>query len=148
MWELDHKEGWALKNWCFWTVVLEKILEVPLDSKEIKPVNPKRNQPWIFIGRADIEAEVLILWPHDAKSRLTGKDPDARKNWEQEEKRVTCDEMVRWHHWLSGHEPEQTLRDGEGQRIWCATVSIQGHKELDMTKRLNNKEIRNAFKTQ
>ena len=108
MWELDHKEGWTLKNWCFRSVVLEKTLESPLDSKEIKPVNPKENQPWIFIGRTDAEAEAPILWPPDAKSWLTEKDPDAGKNWGQEEKAVTEDEMIRWHHWLNGHEFKQT----------------------------------------
>ena len=104
MWELDHKEDWALKNWCFWTAVLEKTLQSPLDSKEIKPVNPKGNQPWIFTGRTD--AEALILWPPDAKNWLIGKDPDARKDWMQEEKGTTEDEMVGWHHWLNGHEFE------------------------------------------
>ena len=94
MWELDCKEGWVPKNWCFWTVVLEKTLESPLDSKEIKPVNPRGNQPWIFIGRTDAEAEAPVLWSPDAKSWLIGKDPDARKDWGQEEKRVTGDEMV------------------------------------------------------
>ena len=96
MWDLDHKGGWALKNWYFQIVVLEKTLESPLDSKEIKPVNPKRNQPWIFIGRTD--AEALILWPPDEKSRLIGKDPDAGKGWRQEKKGATDDEMVGWHH--------------------------------------------------
>ena len=95
MWELDHKEGWASKNWCFQTVVLEKVLDNPLDSKEIKPVNPKRNQPWIFIGRTDDEAEVPILWLPDAKSWLIGKDAVAGKDWGQEEKGVTEDGMVR-----------------------------------------------------
>ena len=104
MWELDYKENWELKNWCFWTVVLEKTLESPLDSKEIQPVHPKGNQPWIFTGRADAEAP--ILWPPDAKSQLTGKDPDAGKDWGQEEKGMTEDEMVGWHHWLNGHEFE------------------------------------------
>ena len=89
MWELDHKEGWTLKNWCFWTVVMEKTLVSPLDCKEIKPVNPKGNQTWIFIGRTDVEAEAPILWPHDAKNRLTGKDPDAGKEWRQEVKVMT-----------------------------------------------------------
>ena len=93
MWELDHKEGWVLKNWCFWTVVLEKTLENPLDYKEIKPVNPKGNQSWIFIGRTDAEAEAPILCPPDAKSRLIGKDPDAEKDWGQEEKETTEDNM-------------------------------------------------------
>ena len=95
-WELDNKKGWLLKNWCFWTVVLEKTLESPLDSKEIKPVNSKGNQPWIFIGRSDAEAEAPILWPSDAKNWLTGKDPDASNDWRQEEKGTTVDEMVGW----------------------------------------------------
>ena len=95
MWELDHKEGWVLQNWCFWTMVLEKTLESLLDSKEIKPVNPKRNQPWIFTGRTDAEAEAPILWPPDAKGQLTGKDPDAGKKWRQKEKRVAEDVRVR-----------------------------------------------------
>ena len=93
MWELDHKEGWALKNWCFWTAVLEKTLESPLDSK-IKPVNPKENQSWIFNGKTDAEAEAPILWPPDAKSQFIGKDPDSGKGWKQEEKGMTEDEMV------------------------------------------------------
>ena len=114
MWELDHKEGWAPKNWCFWTVVLEKTLESPLDWKEIKPVNPKGNQCWIFIGRTDAEAEAPIIWPPDGKSWLTGKDPDAGTYWDQE-KGVTEVEMARWHHQLNGHEFEQTPGDGEGQ---------------------------------
>ena len=98
------KESWVLKNWWFWTVVLEKTLESPLDCKEIKPVNPKGN--WIFIERTDAEAETPILWPPDAKNWLTGKDPDAGKDWGQEEKGMTEDEMVGWHHWLNGHELE------------------------------------------
>ena len=116
MWEQEHKEGWAPKNWCFGTVVLEKTLESPLDCKEIKPVHPKENQSWIFIGRTDAEAETPILWSPDVKSQLTGKDPDARKDWRQEEKGTTEEEMVGWHHWLNGHEFEQTLEDGGGQR--------------------------------
>ena len=106
MWELDHKEGQALKNWCFQTIVVEKTLERPLDNKEIKPVNPKGNQPWIFIGRIDAEVEAPKLWPPDAKSWLVRKDPDAGKDWGQEEKGVTEDEMVRWHHQLNGLEFE------------------------------------------
>ena len=106
MWELDYKESWVLKNWCFWTVVLEKTLESPLDCKEIQPVHPKENQSWIFIGRTDAEAETPILWPPDAKNWLTGKDPGAGKDWRQEEKGMTEDEMVGWHHWLNGHEFE------------------------------------------
>ena len=103
-WELGHKEGWALTNWCFLTVVLEKTLQSPLDCKDIKPVNPKGNQSWIFIGRTDAEAP--ILWPPDAKSQLIRKDPDAREDWRQEEKGTTEDEMVGWHNWLNGHEFE------------------------------------------
>ena len=113
MWELDYKESWAWKNWCFWTVVLEKTLESPLDCKEIQPVHPK-DQCWVFIGRTDVEAETLILWPPDAKNWLIGKDPDAGKDWRQEEKGTIEDEMVGWHHRLNGHEFEQTLGDSEG----------------------------------
>ena len=115
MWELDHKEGWALKNWCFWIVVLEKTPESPLDCKEIKPINPKGNQPWIFIGRTDAEAEAPILWPPDSKNWLTGKDPYAGKDWRQKEKGAAEDEMVRQHYWLNGHETKQTPGDSEGQ---------------------------------
>ena len=97
MWELDHKEGWVLKNWCFWTVVLEKTLESPLDCKEIKPVHPKGNQPWIFIGRTDAEAEAPVLWPPDVKSWFIGKDTNAGKDW-RKEKGMTEDEIVGWHH--------------------------------------------------
>ena len=104
MWELDYKESWVLKNWCFWTVVLT--LESPLDCKEIQPINPKGNQSWIFIGRTDPEAETPILWPPDMKNWLIWKDPDAGKDWGQEEKGTTEDEMVGWHHQLNGHEFE------------------------------------------
>ena len=113
MWELVYKESWTPKNWGFGTVVLEKTLESPLDCKKIKPVNPKWNQPWIFTGRTDAEAP--ILQPPDAKSQLIWKDPDAGKDWRQEEKRMTEDEMVGWHHQLNGHEFEKTLGDSEGQ---------------------------------
>ena len=106
MWELDCEESWAPKNWCFWTVVLEKTLESPLACKEIQPVHPKGDQSWIFIGRTDAEDETLILWPPDAKSWLIGKDLDVEKNWRCEEKGMTEDEMVGWHHWLNGHEFE------------------------------------------
>ena len=108
MWELDYKERWAQKNWCFWTVVLEKTLESPLDSREIQPVHPKGNQSWVFTGRTDAEAETIILWPPDVKNYwLMGrKDPDAGKDWRQEEKGTTEDEMVGWHHRLNGHEFE------------------------------------------
>ena len=115
MWELDYKESWVPKNWCFWTVVLEKTLESPLDCKEIQPVHPKGNQSWIFIGRTDVEAETSILWPPHAKSWLTGKDPDAGKDWGQEEKGTTEDEMAGWHHWLNGCESELTPGVGDGQ---------------------------------
>ena len=114
MWELDQKEGWAPKNLCCWTVVLEKTFKNSLDNKEIKPVNPKGNQPWIFFGRTDAEAEAPILWPPDVKSWLTEKDPDAGKE-EEEEKGATENEMVGWHHRLNGQKSEQTLGDGEGQ---------------------------------
>ena len=134
MWELDYKESWVPKNWCFWTMVLEKTLESPLDCKEIQPVHPKGNQSWIFNGRT--EAEALILWPPDVKSWLIWKDPDAGKDWRQEEKGMTEDEMVGWHHWLSVHEFEQTLgvRDGQGG---LASWSPRGRKESDMTEWLN-----------
>ena len=115
MWELDYKESWVQKNWCFWTVVLEKTLESSLDCKEIQPVHPKRDQSWVFIGRTDVEAETPILWPPDANSWLIGKDPDAGKDWGQEEKGMTEDEMAGWHHWLDGHEFEWTLGVGDGQ---------------------------------
>ena len=106
MWELDYKESWAPKNLCFWTVVLEKTLTSPLDCKEIRPVHPKGDQSWVFIGRTDVEAETPILWLPDTKSRLIWKDPDAGKDWRQEEKGTIEDEMVGWHHWLNGHEFE------------------------------------------
>ena len=116
MWESDYKESWALKNWCFWTVVLEKTLESPLDCKEIQPVHPKGDQSWVFIGRIDDEAETPILWPPDAKSRLIQKDPDAGKDQRQEEKGTTEDEMVGWRHWLDGRETAQTpgVREAQG----------------------------------
>ena len=113
MWELDHKEGWARKNWCFQTVVLEKTLESPLDSKDSKPVNPKGNQPWIVTGRTDAEAS--IPWPPDVKNWLIGKDPDAGKDWRQEEKWMTKNEAVGWHHQFNGHDFEQIPGDSEGQ---------------------------------
>ena len=106
IWELDNKENWALKNWCFWTVVLEKSLESPLDYKEIQPVHPKGDQSWVFIGRTDAEAEAPILWPPDAKNWLIWKDPDAGKNWRHEEKGTTEDDVVGWHHQLDAHEFE------------------------------------------
>ena len=136
MWDLDHKQGWALKNWCFWTVVSEKTPESPLDRKEIKPINPKKNQSWIFIRRIDAEAEAPILWLPDVKNWLTGKDPDAGEDWRQEEKGTTEDEMVGWHHQLSGHVLEQTLGVGDRQGS-LACGSPWGRKESDTTERLN-----------
>ena len=116
MWEYDRKEGWTPKNWCFWTVMLKKTLESPLDCKEIQPVHPKGDQSWVFIGRTDVEAETPTLWPPDAKSWLIWKAPDVGKDWRQEEKRTTEDETVGWQHWLNGHEFEQTLGDSEGEK--------------------------------
>ena len=104
MWELDCEESWELKNWCFWTMVLEKTLESPLDCKEIQPVHPKGDQSWVFIGRTEAEAETPILWPPHVKSWLTGKDPDAGRDWGQEEKETAEDEIAGWHHWLDGHK--------------------------------------------
>ena len=132
MWELDYKESWTQKNWCFWTVVLEKTLESPLDCKEIQPAHPKGNQSRVFIGRTDAEVETAILWPPDAKSWLIGKAPDAGKDWRQEEKGMTEAEMVGWHHWLNGHEFEQALGDGEGQGS-LACCCPWDRKELDTT---------------
>ena len=106
MWDLDYKESWVPKNWCFWTVVLEKTFESPIDSKEIQPVHPKGNQSWIFIGRTNAEAETPVLWLPDGTNWLTGKDPDDGKDWRWEEKGMTEDEMVGWHHWLDGLEFE------------------------------------------
>ena len=103
IWEFNYKESWMPKNWCFWIVVLEKTLESPLDSKEIQQVHPKGNQSWIFIGSTDVEAETPIHWPPHVKNLLIGKDPDAGKDWGQEEKGTAEDEIVRWHHWLNGH---------------------------------------------
>ena len=132
MWVLDNKEGWVLKNWCFRTVVLEKTIESPLDSKEIKPINPKGNQSWIFTGRTDTEAATPILWLPDVNSQRIGKDPDPGKEWGQEEKGATEDEMVGRHHWLNGHEFEQTLGHSEIQgSLVC--YSSWGCQELDTT---------------
>ena len=103
MWELGYKESWALKNWCYWTVLSDKTFQSPLDCKEIQPVLPKRDQSWVFLGRINVEAETPILWPPDVKNWLIWKDPDAGKDWRQEEKGTTEDEMVEWHHWLNWH---------------------------------------------
>ena len=134
MWELAQKESWAFKNWCFWTAVLEKTVESPLDCR-IQPVNPKGNQSRIFIGRTDAEGETPILWPPDVNNWLLGKDPDAGKDCRWEEKGTTKDEMVGWHHWLHGHDFEQApgIDDGQGGLVCCSTC---GCKESDTTERL------------
>ena len=140
MWELDCEESWALKNWCFWTVVLEKTLESPLDCKEIQPVHPKGDQSWVFIGRNDAEAEIPILWPPHVKSWLIGKDSDAGRAWGQEEKGTTEDERAGWHHGLNGRGSEWTPGVGDGQG-GLACCNSWGRKELDMTERLNWTEL-------
>ena len=136
MWELDHKESWAQKNWCFWTVVLEKTLESPLDCKEIQPVHAKGDQSWVFIGRADVEVETPIVWPPHAESWLIWKDPDAGKDWGQEEKGTTEDEMVGWHHRHNGLGFGWTLGvgDGQGSLACCGSWS---RKESDTTEWLS-----------
>ena len=140
MWELDCEEGWAPKNWCFWTVVLEKTLESPLDCKEIQPVNSEGDQPWDFFGRNDAKAETPVFWPSHAKSWLMGKDSDARRDWGQEEKGTTEDEIAGWHHWLDGRESGWTLGvgDRQGGLAWCDSW---GCKESDTTERLNWTEV-------
>ena len=135
MWELDHKESIASKNWCFWTVMLERTLESPSDCKGIQPVHPKGHQSWVFIGKTDAEAEAPILWPLDVKSWLIWKNPNAERDWRQE-KWMTENEMIGWHHHLNGHEFEQALGFGEGQRS-LACCSLWGLKESDMTEWLN-----------
>ena len=137
MWELDYKESWVLKNWCFWTVVLEK---TPLDCKEIQPVHPKGDLSWLFTGRTDAKVETLILWPPHAKSCLIGKDPDAGRDWGQKEKGTTEDEMAGWYHWLDGHESEWTpgVGDGQGALAYCDSWDC---KELDTTEWLNWTEL-------
>ena len=139
MWELDYKESWTPKNWCFWTTVLEKTLESPLDWKEIQPVYPKGDQSWVFIGKTDVEADTPVLWPPDAKSWLIWKDPDAGKDWGQK-KGTTEDEMVGWHHWLNGQEFGWTLGVGDGQG-GLACCSSWGRKESDTTEWLNWTEL-------
>ena len=140
MWELDHKESWAPKNWCFWAMVLEETLESPLDCKEIQLVHPKGDQSWVFIGGTDVEAETPILWPPDVKNWLIWKDPDAGKDWGQEEKGVTEDEIVGWHHWLDGHGFGWAVGVGDGQG-GLACCGSWGHKELDTTEWLNWTEL-------
>ena len=142
MWELDHKESWAPKNWCLLTVVLEKTLESLLDCKEIQAVHPKGNQSWIFIGRTDAEAP--ILWAPNAKNWLLRKDPDAEKDWRQEEKGTIEDAMFGWHHWLHGHEFEQALGigDGPGSLVCC---SAWGREVSEMTEHLNWTETKTLY---
>ena len=140
---VGHKEGWEPKKWCFSTVVPEKTLESPLGSKEMKPVNPKGNQSWKHSERTDAEAEAQILWPPGMKSRLIGKDPDAGKNWGQEEKKAPEDETVGWHRWINGLEFEQTLGDSEGQGS-LACCSSRGRKELDTAQQVNNNNWSNS----
>ena len=132
---VDNKENWMWKNWCLWTVVLEKTLESHLDCKEMKLVQPKGNHSWIFIGRTDAETESPILWPPDVKNWLIGKDLDAGKDWRREEKGTTVDEMVGWHHQLDGHTFEQAPGVGDGQGS-LACCSRRGHKTSDMMKQL------------
>ena len=136
MWELDCEESWAQKNWCFWTVVLEKTPESPLDYKEIQPIHSKGDQSWVFIRRTDAEAETPVLWPPDAKSWIIGKDPDAGRDWGQEEKGMTEDEMAGWHHRLDGHEFGWTpgVDDGQGGLVFCDSW---GCRESYTTERLN-----------
>ena len=140
MWELNCEESWAPKNWCFWTVVLEKTFESPLDCKEIQPVYSEGDQPWDFFGGNDAKAETPVLWPPHAKSWLTGKDSDAGRDWRQEEKGRTEDEIAGWHHWLDGRESEWTLGVGDGQG-GLACCDSWGHKESDMTEWLNWTEL-------
>ena len=141
MWELDHKEGWMPKNWCFWTVVLEKTLESPLDCKEFQPVHPKGDPSWMFIVRTDVEAETPILWPPDAKNWLIRKDPDAGKDWRQEKKGMTEDKVAGWHHRLDGHKFPQAHSDDKGQGS-LACCSSWGCKESDTTEWLDNSSKR------
>ena len=139
MWDLDCEESWVLKNWCFWTVVLEKTLKGPLDCKEIQPVHPKGDQSWVLTGRTDAEANTPILWPLHVKSWLIGKDPDAGRDWRQEEKGTTEDEMAGWHHQLDGHEFEWTPVVGDGQGglaccdSWGCRVGHDWATELNWT---------------
>ena len=143
MWELDYKESWAPKNWCFWTVVLEKTLERLLDCKEIQPVHPKGDQSWVFIERTDVEAESPILWPPDAKSWLVWKDSDAGKDWRQEEKGMTADEMAGWHHWLDGCESGWTPGVGDGQGGRPGVLQFMG-SQRDTTEQLNWTELKTS----
>ena len=144
MWEFDYKESWVPKSWLFWTVVLEKTLESPLDCKEIQPVHPKGDQSLVFVVRTDVEAETPVLWPPETKSWLIWEDPDAGKDWRREEKGTTEDEMVGWHPWLHGHEFELTpgVGDGQGSLVCCCSL---GRKESDMTEWLYWTELFDLF---
>ena len=145
MWELDCEENWASKNWCFWTVVLEKTLESPMDCKEIQPVHSQRDQSWVFFRRNDAKAETPILWPPHAKSSLIGKDPDAGRDWGQEEKGTTEDEMAGWHHQLNGRGFRWTLGvgDGQGGLVYCSSWR---RNKSDMTEQLNWTELNYGLK--
>ena len=145
IWELDHEEGWVPKNWCFWTVVLEKTLESPLECKEIQPVHSEGDQPWDFFGRNDAKTETPVLWPPHAKSWFIGKDSDAGRDWGQEEKGTTEDEMAGWHQELDGRESEWTPGDGDGQGglVFC---NFAGRQESDTTERLNWTESNTSLK--
>ena len=136
MWELDYKESFAPKKWCFWTVVLEKTPESPLDCKDIQLVHPKGNQSWIFFGRTDAEAETPILWPPDATNWVIGKDPDAGRDWGQEEKQKTEDEMVGWHHWLNGHE------------VWASSRSWWYTEKPGVLQSLGSQSVRHVWATE
>ena len=145
MWELDCEEGWAPKDWCVWTVVLEKTLESPLDCKEIQPVHSEGDQPWDCFGRNDVKAETPILWPPLAKNWLTGKDSDAGRDWGQEEKGMTEDEMAGWHHWLDGRESEWTpgVGDGQGGLVCCDSRVAKGWTRLsDWTELIMKKNLK------
>ena len=154
MWELDCEESWVPKNWCFWTVVLEKTLESPLHCKEIQPVHPKGDQSWVFTGRTDARAETPILWPPQVKSWFIGKDPDAGRNWGQEENGMIKDEVAGWHPWLDGHEFEQApgVGDGQGGLVCCnswgrkACTRLSGWTELNWTEWLVNAYMLNLEK--
>ena len=140
MWELDCEEGWVPKNWCFWTAVLEKTLESPLNCKEIQPVHSEGDQPSVFFGRNDAKAETPVFWPPHVKSWLIGKDSDTGRDWGQEAKGTTEDEMAGWHHWLDGCESEWTPWVGDGQGA-LACCDSWGRKEMDVTERLNWTEL-------
>ena len=154
MWELDCEEGWALKNWCFWTMVLEKTLESPLDCKEIQPVHSEGDQPWDFLGRNDAKAETPVLWPLHEKSWLIGKDSDAGRDWGQEEKETTEDEMAGWHHGLNGCESRWTREMAMNREAWRAVIHgvaksrtrLSDWTELNWTELKTNKQITGALK--